>query len=126
MESAWILCYKHYASKASTISITTFKSFFKLTPRLVDVVWKKLISTTEHCQQKHLLWTLYYLKTQNSNDTEIAAVLSTNRETLMLKVESTVRQLFQALPEVHFFYFFSFFLVDFFCNYYVRVFIFLV
>lgn len=96
----------HYASKSSIISITSFKSFFKLTPRLTDVVWKKLNSTCDDCQQKHLLWTLYYLKTQNSNDSEIAAVLSTNRVTLMLKVEQTVKQLAQALPEVLFFFFF--------------------
>ena len=90
----------HYINKSIFISISTFKTFFKLTPRLVEIVWKKLISTYDDCEPKHLLWTFYYLKTKSSNDSEIAAVLSTNRETLVSKVEKTVNQLYTVLPPV--------------------------
>ena len=93
----------NYAFKSTLVSFVKFKIFFKLTPTLVDIVWNKLVSIFKNSEEKHLLWTLHYLKTESTNDTEIASLLSTNRETMRLHVESTVEKLFQVLPEVCFF-----------------------
>lgn len=90
----------YYADKSSTFSVKTYKSYFKLTPRLTEILWQKLVASHPGSQRKHLLWTLHYLKTEANSDVEIASLLNTNRETLMIALRQTVRNLFRALPEV--------------------------
>jgi hypothetical protein len=76
-----------YANKKTIISVYTFRTFFKMPPRLVNMVWEKLISKYPDSKQKDLLWTLHYLKTQSGVDEEIASLLSTNRVSLLFFVE---------------------------------------
>jgi hypothetical protein len=76
---------------------------------LVDIVYNK-IRKRFHCNAKH--WTLHYLKTTSTNETEIATFLRTNVDTMRLYVVRTMRMLIIILPSVmiSFFLLFSFFL----------------
>jgi hypothetical protein len=85
--------------KNRTLTQRTFKLFFKLPSFLASFVFIRL-SQYFSCEPHHFLWTLHYLKTRNSSDDEIAKVLSTTRETLLLHVWDTLEKLNVALPEV--------------------------
>jgi hypothetical protein len=85
--------------KRISLSLHQFKLYFKMDPHLVQIVLSKVLKEFP-CSAKHLLWTLYYLKTKNTNDNEIAAVLGVHRNTMRLHVIETLRKLLQVLPEV--------------------------
>jgi hypothetical protein len=77
----------------------SFKEIFKLEPTVVDVVFETILKNYR-CLAKHLLWSLYYLKTKNSNEAEIAVFLRTNRKTLRIHVIETLTKLVSSLPNV--------------------------
>jgi hypothetical protein len=89
------------SNKAPTLlSVTEFKVYFKLIPELVEYAYAKLIESYSDVREEHLLWTLHFLKSGPTNETVMANVLGTNRNTMMLHVQETVEKLFNALPEV--------------------------
>lgn len=83
-----------------------FKAAFKLPPRLVDFLFRKIKKSYADSRPKHFLWALYYLKTTLIGEEIIATTLGTNRSTLRLYVELTLKRLNAVLPEVFFLMFF--------------------
>lgn len=78
-----------------------FKSSFKLSPYLANVVWDRLIQVEGNiAQAKHFLWTLHLLKTLDPNHSQVASFLNTNYKTMKLHVEKLLHHLLNALPDV--------------------------
>jgi hypothetical protein len=82
------------------LSVTSFCTAFKLHPSIVDTLFAVLLKKQFQCRPKHLLWTLHYLKSHNTCESEIALLLKTNRKTLRDKVSEVLSCLLQALPQV--------------------------
>lgn len=85
--------------KKTRLSFDQFQYHFKLRVCLVEYVWKKMISRY-HCEPKHFLWTLHFLKSRDPNEQGIASLLHTDKKTLLLHVEETLQKLLIILPEV--------------------------
>jgi len=98
--SLWVLLGSVVLSKKKPICNRNFKRFFKLSDRLVNLVYNKILSRGFHCEKAHLLWTLYYLRTINTNDDEIAATMSTSTKNMKIHVKNTLQILMKALPDV--------------------------
>jgi hypothetical protein len=77
-----------------------FVTSFKLPPNLVNFLFRQLQRQYQNACPKHLLWTLYYLKTENVGEENIAISLGTNRATLRHYVELTLHRLDAILPDV--------------------------
>ncbi len=90
-------------NRRRSLSQIQFKMFFKLEPDLVQILYSKIVQEFP-CSANHLLWTLYFLKTKNTNDKEIAVVLGIDIDTLHRHVVSTLRILVRVLPQVCFDY----------------------
>lgn len=106
--SLWISLATSILKKSHLISPNVFKTFFKLSPRLTEVVWKRLFrSKLRICslvKPQHLLWTLHFLKSQNPLHEEIAAVLGICKKTMILHVTRTLRALRKTCPKVIIFF----------------------
>jgi hypothetical protein len=105
----WILIGSTILRKGRINNEKEFKSFFKLSISMIDFVWKKLKSSNFANSPKYLLYTLYFLKTTNSRDFEIAQTLGIHVQTLKLHVTRTMEQLITILPgvcciRIHLFY----------------------
>ncbi len=85
--------------KKSNILSYEFKRQFKIDAPLVEIIFKKL-EENYSVNAKHLLWTLHYLKTSCSNESETATFLGTNVVTMRLYVDKTLRMLIASLPKV--------------------------
>lgn len=85
--------------KKKRLSVLTFRRFFKLPPKLVEKVFN-LIQSHYSCQPKHLLWTLFYLKSSDSDDNYIALSLRCDIQTLRKHVYETLDRLIEILPKV--------------------------
>lgn len=93
------------------LSPSQFKSIFKLTPQLTNVVWNLIIQTNGNViKAKHLLWTLHFLKSADPDHNRIATLLNTNYRTMMAHVQVVLTYLNNTLPDV-----FSFSLIIFEC-----------
>lgn len=88
--------------KPACLSVQEFKVYFKLIPELAEYVYVKLADFFDDVREEHFLWTLHFLKSGPTNETVMANLLGTNRNTMMLHIEETVEKLFQALPDVGF------------------------
>jgi hypothetical protein len=86
--------------KKGPASHGTFKKYFKLSCQLVDALWKKLHVHFPEDNARELLWTLHFLKTTNTDVSEIAKTLGTSRETLTQQVKNVLNHLDQILPRV--------------------------
>lgn len=107
--SLWLSLGTSILGKKHLISASVFKTFFKLTPRLVEIVWKRLSRSTEKSRllvkPQHLLWTLHFLKSQNPLHEEVARVLGICKKTMTLHVTRTLRLLKKVCPQVFYNYF---------------------
>lgn len=62
--------------KKRSLSRKVFMSFFRLSPALVEKVYQRVKWVTEtKLQRKHLLWTLFFLKSADPLVEHIAATL---------------------------------------------------
>lgn len=104
-EAPWLRLGAIVLKKKSTLSIRTFKTFFKLRPFLVEKVFNKLRrSNGAGVSAKHLLWTLFYLKTRTPDETSIAQSLSIDKGTMVDRVFDTLAKIRKLLPKVVKFY----------------------
>lgn len=77
-----------------------FTDIFKYSAALVDYLFQIVAKRFPFIRCKHLLWALYYLKTRNTNEREIAALLNTNTKTLRIHVVEVLSYMEASLPEV--------------------------
>jgi hypothetical protein len=96
----WLLVARTILRKNRNISMSEFKVHFKLSVPLVEYVWQLYHKYFPFCKAKHLLWSLHFLKTTDTNVIEIANFLGTNSQTLMLHVNNTLQRLLEILPKV--------------------------
>lgn len=80
-------------------SLATFKSYFKLDPVLVEIVWKRL-SARFDCHKENLLKTLFFLKSHDPDHSKIALQLNTKYDSLKRVVLLTLSQIKAVSPEV--------------------------
>lgn len=88
--------------KRTALSTSAFRQWFKLTPVLVQYLWKRLEGHSARPTAEELLLTLYFLKSSIQNTTDLATNVHTTRKTLLLKVARTVRILIESLPPFDF------------------------
>lgn len=82
------------------LPISLFKKSFKLSPILVGKIFQLLRVRFAFTRPKHLLWTLFYLKTSTVGEELIALNLGTNKKTLRQYLIQTLRCLDIVLPDV--------------------------
>lgn len=100
MNISWFESASYVLRLRRTCTLAQFKASFKLPANLVEFLFRKMIAQGFPVRPKHLLWTLYYLKTENIGENNIAVSLGTNRNTLRLYVELTLNRLDDVLPDV--------------------------
>jgi hypothetical protein len=84
-----------------------FISLFKLPPAAVEKLFRRLrLNPNTAPSPKHLLWTLYYLKTTMTGEDAIAIALRTNKKTLRERVTDCMNCIIESLPEVCIFFVF--------------------
>lgn len=91
-----------------------FRSYFRLSPFLVEIVLKK-IQIKFLCTPQKLLWALHFLKSKNPSEDGIARLLKTNKNTLRFHVVLVLNKILLSLPDVFipfWFYFLIFYLND--------------
>jgi len=99
--TSWLVDGTIVLRRKQTISINTFKTFFKLLPSQVQLVFRKL-NMYFRCQSIHLLWTLYFLKSRTPSDQVISQELGTNITTMRKYVFKTLKYLRRVLPKFQF------------------------
>jgi hypothetical protein len=98
---SWLALGATVLNRSHTFGEVQFQSSFKLPTQLVEIVWNRLVETEGNViKSKHFLWALHFLKTDQTNLSEIATYLSTNRKTLKLHVYGVLHRLNHSLPEV--------------------------
>jgi len=84
------------------LTIFAFKQMFKLPPNLVQGLFALIRNSFPFVRPKHLLWTLFYLKTTAVGEDVIAITLLTNKKTLQQYVLETLTCLDRSLPDFDF------------------------
>lgn len=98
----WLTLGSMVLSKRRVISEAAFKLNFKLNTKLTEIIWRRLNATggNQNLNPKHLLWTLYLLKTSNPNHQQVAMALHTSYKTMKKHCCKTIKLLDQSLPNV--------------------------
>jgi hypothetical protein len=94
----WLLLGAIVFQKKKIMSKSEFKKKFKLNYKLVNEIFKKVAAF--NISRKHLLWTLYYLKTFTESEEDIALALRIDLRTMQSNVMKTLKCLQVALPRV--------------------------
>ena len=94
----WLLLGAIVFEKKKIMTQKEFKKKFKLSSKLVNEIFKKL--EPYKISRKHLLWTLYYLKTFTESEEEIALALRIDLRTMQSNVMKTLKCLQLALPSM--------------------------
>lgn len=97
--SDWLIFGTIVLRKKKTISVTTFRRFFKLHPRLCEKVFLRLTKRYAH-QEQHLLWCLFYLKSRDPLDSSIAQSLGIDQGTMRKHVYLVLEELRLVMPKV--------------------------
>jgi len=96
-EIPWLALGSFLLHKEHLISEAIFKVNFKFSLKVTSLVWTDIAECP--VTPVDFLWTLYYLKSRNPNETQIALSLGTNPQTLRSHVVNTLNCLNDALPE---------------------------
>jgi sugar diacid utilization regulator len=82
------------------MSQSDFRSCFKLSVPLVEYIWRTLKDFQPELKPHYLLWTLYFLKTTNTNFKEIATSLGIHQKTLRNRILFILKLINNLLPNV--------------------------
>lgn len=98
----WLAIAAATLRKKKPITVVAFKTYFKLSPSLADLIYSQLVDAGYEIRIRHYLWTLHYLRSTDPRDTQIAFFLHTQRRNLHDKVYGVMDCICKALPELDF------------------------